>query len=126
VNPVEKFEVSVHNDSICRDNLEGASSSCNHRQLVCYAVSFIHVTSMACFNLIRSSSGRHFYVTHALYCFIISLLKLVKTYPFSTDTSCFQHSVVAWIVCGVLLWHTVVVVCDIYIQYDALLCEHII
>lgn len=53
--------------TLYRDSLEGATSYLTHKQPVCHIVTFMNVTSKTCFNFIRSSSDRNFYVIAALY-----------------------------------------------------------
>jgi hypothetical protein len=61
---------------IFKESLEGATSCGARRLLVYYVVAFIDYTSATCFDLIRSSSGRNFYVISALYC--VNLVRCSK------------------------------------------------
>jgi hypothetical protein len=61
--------VALINELICVGSLEG-TTSCAHRLLVCYVVTFLDVTSTIFFYLVWSSSGRYLYVIASLYCFL--------------------------------------------------------
>jgi hypothetical protein len=56
--------LTLINDLICRGVLDQGANSCRARIfLVCYVVPFlVDVSSATCFDIIRSSSGRYFYV----------------------------------------------------------------
>jgi hypothetical protein len=66
------YPVALFNDLICRGSLEGANTwSCSwtvgslHRNFF-----LINVTSTTRFDLLWSSSGKYFYVSASLYCFL--------------------------------------------------------
>jgi hypothetical protein len=59
-----KIPVRV-NDLIIRGSVQGRTPYRDHRLLICYVVIF-DITSMTCFDLVRSSPGRSFRIITAL------------------------------------------------------------